>query len=355
MQTRESPVSIKGKRWKLALAAVGAIAALQLAASGLVRTRQAKAYLLAHLERTFGRHVEVREFTVSLLPSPQLDAQEISVSEDPAFGNEYFLRAERLSAGLRWLGLLRGRFEFGTVALTRPSLTLVRNEEGRWNLEQWLPPGKTSTGNSAGSQGSAPEAATNRLEKIDIEEGRVSFKLGEDKQAFAFVEVSGSVQQAAPGRWEMELEAEPWRSGIQLQSTGTIHVRGEVAGTSSRLQPAQLQIHWEDASLADMFRLVRGQDTGVRGTFAVDATAESGMKQPAAVPGGEWSFAMQVRAGQIHRWDLTERSDNPRLSFRLQGRWNPATGNVKADEMLVEAPKSNLRGTALLEQTEDVV
>jgi hypothetical protein len=348
MQTRESPVSMKGKRWKLALAAVGAIVALQLAASGLVRTPQARAYLLAHLERTFGRRVEVREFTVSLLPSPQLDAQEISVSEDPAFGNEYFLRAERLSAGLRWLGLLRGRFEFGTVSLTRPSLTLVRNGEGRWNLEQWLPPGRKPAGNTAGSQGSAPEAVTNRLEKIDIEEGRVSFKLGEDKKAFAFVEVSGSIQQAAPGRWELELEAEPWRSGVQLQSTGTIRVRGEVAGTSSRLQPAHLQIHWEDASLADMFRLVRGQDTGVRGTFAVDATAESGMKQPDALPGGEWSFVLQARAGQIHRWDLTERSDNPRLSFRLRGRWNPATGNVKADEMLVEAPKSNLRGTALL-------
>lgn len=104
-------MGIKGKRWKLALAVVGGIVILQLGASAAVHSRRAKAYLLAHLERTFGRHVEVREFTVSLFPSPQLDAAEISVSEDPAFGNEYFLRADRLSAGLRWFGLLRGRFE----------------------------------------------------------------------------------------------------------------------------------------------------------------------------------------------------------------------------------------------------
>ena len=339
-------MSRNGKRWKLALIIVGAIIALQLGASAIVRSERVKAYLLAHLQRTFGRRVEVREFTVSLLPSPQLDAQEISVSEDPAFGNEYFLRADHLSAGLRWFGLLRGRFEFGTVSLTRPSLTLVRNAEGRWNLEQWLPPGRPHAG-SAPAAGGSPEGPANRLEKIEIDEGRVSFKLGDDKQAFAFVEVSGTVQQAAPGRWQLRLEAEPWRSGVQLQSAGTIHVQGEVAGTSSRLQPARLEIHWDDASLADMFRLLRGQDTGIRGSFAVDATAESGVNPP-DLPGGQWSFALQARAGQIHRWDLTERNDNPRLSVRLKGRWNPGAGSVTADEMAVEAPKSNLRGTLLL-------
>lgn len=339
-------MSIRGKHWKPALIVIGAVIALQLGASAVVRSERVKNYLLAHLERTFGRRVEVREFTVSLLPSPELDAAEISVGENPAFGNEYFLRAEHLSAGLRWFGLLRGRFEFGAVSLTRPSLTLVRNEEGRWNLEQWLPPGRPGMA----TQGNAARAAevANHLEKIDIDEGRVSFKLDEDKQAFAFVEVSGTVRQAAPGRWELRLEAEPWRSGVQLQSPGTIHVQGEVAGTSARLQPARLQIRWDGASLADVFRLLRGQDTGLRGSFAVDATAESGMKQPVDAPSGQWSFAVQARAGQIHRWDLTERGDNPRVNLRLKGRWNPAAGSVTADEMAIEAPKSNLRGTLLL-------
>lgn len=340
-------MSIRGKHWKLALIVIGAIAAVQLAASAVVRSDRVKTYLLAHLERTFGRRVEAREFTVSLLPSPKLDAADISVSEDPAFGNEYFLRADHLSAGLRWFGLLRGRFEFGTVSLTRPSLTLVRNEEGRWNLEQWLPPGRSGAGSSGGSSPRAAEVA-NHLEKIDIDEGRVSFKLGDDKQAFAFVEVSGNVQQAAPGRWKLQLQAEPWRSGVQLQSAGTIHVQGEVAGTSSRLQPARLQIHWEGASLADVLRLLHGQDTGIRGSFALDAAAESGTPQNAALPAGQWSFAVQARAGQIHRWDLTERGDNPRVSLRLKGRWNPAAGSLTADEMSVEGPKSNLRGTILL-------
>ncbi|HUI73611.1 MAG TPA: AsmA family protein [Candidatus Acidoferrum sp.] len=339
----------RAKRWKAALILAGAVLALQLAASGLVRTRHVRGYLITQLERTFGRHVEVEEFTVSLLPSPQLDAGGITVSEDPAFGNEYFLRAEHLSAGLRWLGLLRGRFEFGTVSLSRPSLILARNEEGRWNLEGWLPPGRAISPSSPGV--AAPAAAaetTNRLEKIDIDDGRLDFKLGDVKQPFAFTGVSGSIEQMSPGRWELHLEAQPWRSGVQLQSTGTLRVQGEVAGTSARLQPASLRIHWGEVSLADLFRLLQGQDKGVRGLFALDAMAESGVMNDGTERTGEWSYSLQARATQIHRWDLTERPDNPRVNLDLKGMWDPARGSIRASELVLETPKSNLRGSASL-------
>src|SRR4029077_8938570 len=97
----------------------------------------------ARVERAFGVQFEVASFEVRILPSPQLNASKVTVGEDPAFGNEYFLRADSLSAGLRWMGLLRGHFEFGTISLTKPSLILVRDSEGRWNLERWLPAAKS--------------------------------------------------------------------------------------------------------------------------------------------------------------------------------------------------------------------
>ena len=106
-------------------------------------------YLVTQLERAFGRPVEVENFDVQILPSLRLDANNVTVGEDPGFGYEYFLRAERLSAGLRWMGFLRGHFEFGTMSLSKPSLILVRNAEGRWNLERWLPPAKTIPGSTA--------------------------------------------------------------------------------------------------------------------------------------------------------------------------------------------------------------
>ena len=337
------------KHWKWGVALVLFVFALQLGVNLVLRTHRVRAAMTARLERTFGRRVDVRTFSASLLPLPSLDAEGITVGEDPAFGNEYFLRADRLSARLRLLPLFLGRFEFGTLSLDRPSLILVKNSEGRWNLERWLPPSLPPVAGVPGKPHAtaSPDAATNRLAKIDVSDGRVNFKLGDDKKPFAFTSVTGSVEQTALGRWQINLEAQPWRSGVQLQTTGTIQVRGEVAGTSVRLRPARLQIRWTQASLADLVRLARGEDEGVRGLFDLDATAESGTKEnaPDARP-GEWTFSLNARAAEIHRWDLTQRSDNPKLALQSKGRWFPVDGSINLDEMIIAMPKSNLRGTA---------
>jgi uncharacterized protein involved in outer membrane biogenesis len=331
------------KWWKLALAIVCAVITLQVGVSLMAHTRRVHAYVVAHLERAFGRQVEVESFDAWILPSPRLDASGVSVGEDPSFGQEYFLRAEHLSAGLRWTGLLRGHFEFGTMSLSKPSLILVRNSEGRWNLERWLPPAKVNPVQNVRVYGPpSPVAPVNRLEKIEFDEGRINFKTGNDKLPFAFTNVSGSVEQISFGRWQLQLEAQPWRSGVSLQSAGTIRVFGDVAGTSARLQPAQITLRWSDASLADVFRLFRGQDYGVRGVFALDATAKSATA--IADASGDWTFSARGRIAQVHRWDLTERADNPRLNVNLKGRWNVGASSLAAEEIAVEGPRSNLRG-----------
>jgi uncharacterized protein involved in outer membrane biogenesis len=352
----------KRRKWlKVVIAALALFVVAQLAVGVLVRTRRGHAYLIAQLERAFGRQVEVSQFDARVLPSLRLDAIGLTVGEDPAFGNEYFLRAEKLSAGLRWTGLLRGHFEFGTLSLSRPSLILVHNSQGRWNLEDWLPPAKGGAAAATRIYGPpAAAGAANRLQRIEFDDGRVNFKTGQDKRPFAFIGVNGSVEQISAGRWQLQLEAQPWRSGVALQSAGTLHIRGDIAGTSARLQPAQIAVHWTQASLADLLRLFRGQDYGVRGSFALDAEAQSGV--PSSAPSdvarakaaatsssnespSDWTFDLQARVANIHRWDLTERADNPGLNLKLAGRGNIATRTLDATELLLASPASNLRGT----------
>ena len=65
--------------------------------------------LSAKLTATFGRPVEVARFKFTILGGPRLEADSVTVGEDPRFGDEYFLRADRLMASLRWAALLRGR------------------------------------------------------------------------------------------------------------------------------------------------------------------------------------------------------------------------------------------------------
>jgi hypothetical protein len=339
------------KWWRPAAFVVAIVIVSQVGVSLLVRTHRVHAYLVRHLERAFGRPVEVKHFGVLILPSPSLDAEQITVGEDPAFGNEYFLRAQNLSASLRWTGFLRGRFEFGTLSLNRPSLNLVRNGEGRWNLERWLPPAQIRVpGGLPAVYNVARVLSTpaNHLTRINIDDGRVNFKVTHEKLPFALTNVSGVVEQVTPGRWRLQFEAAPWRSGAALQTAGTVSVRGDVAGTSARLQPAEFRLHWSEGSLADLLRLFRGRDYGIRGEFALDATAKSGNGPvtSASSPYGDWSFEIRARATEIHRWDLTERSDNPRMNVNLDGLLNVATGKAIAHRIVVESAKSNLRGTA---------
>jgi hypothetical protein len=338
------------KWWRWALVLMALVAIAQVGVSLLARTDRVHRYLATHLERAFGRSVEVRHFTVLLLPSPVLDAEQITIGEDPSFGNEYFLRAERLTAGFRWSGLLTGHFEFGTLSLTRPSLILVRNDQGNWNLERWLPPAKTPAGDTSRIYGpQAPTTPSNHLQKIEIDDGRINFKLLDEKLPFAFLGVSGSIEQVSSGRWKLALEAEPWRSGVTLQSAGTLVARGDVAGTSARLQPAEVHVHWDKVSLADLFRLLRGQDYGLRGVFTLDGTAKSGNSDDAiASPTqpGDWSFAVHARASQIHRWDLNERPDNPGANLNLEGRWNTVARSANVEKLAIETTRSNLRGSA---------
>ena len=351
---------MKRKRWlrRAGVAALALVAGYFVSGAAL-RTGRVKGALTARFERAFGRPVEVSRFTLRLLPGPRLEAKGVTVGEDPAFGYEYFLRAERVTAGLRWSGLLRGRVEFGTFSFTRPSLNLVRDSAGRWNLDRWLPPARP--GDAAGAAplvGPAQlPAPPIRLDLVEFDDGRINFKREEEKLPFAFTAVTGRVEQIAPGRWTLRIEAQPWRSGTLLQAAGKLVVRGDLAGTSARLQPAEIRVHWGEVSLADLLRLARGQDYGLRGGVTVDAVARSGgfpagtgagAAGVASTVAGEWGFRIEARARRIHRWDLTERRDNPAANVLLDGSWNPAANEVRVARLAVEGPHSNVRGEAVL-------
>ncbi len=307
-------------------------------------------YLNARLEAAFGRPVRVGEFSFSLLDGLRLEADSITVAEDPRFGYEYFLRAERLTAGLRWSALARGRFEFGTLSFTRPSLNLVRTADGHWNLESWLPPPPAEIP----ATGVAGVSAPARLYRIKVDTGRINFKLGSDKHPFALIEVTGDVEQETAGRWRIDLKARPMRAAVALPEAGTLRVRGRIAGTSARLQPAELALTWQDASLADALRLARGQDYGARGRLDVELTVRSAPpgansatpttppKLPITTVGPRWAFTATARLRDAHRWDLPQRPGDPALNLRAEAEWFPDAARIELSRCVLEAPRSSV-------------
>lgn len=300
----------------------------------LLRSGWLHAPLRQRLAAAFGRPVEVQDFAVSLLGGPRLEANNVTVAEDPAFGNEYFLRTQQLTAGIRWTALFAGRLEFDTLSLKRPSLNVVRNPDGRWNLESWLPPAAEASGASK----TAP-----RFSKLAIEEGRINFKRGIEKLPFAFKNVSGSVTEEGSGRWRLDLEAELFRAAVVLQQPGVLRLRGVISGISARLQPAQLSLQWREASLADALRFAAGHDFGVRGGMEADLRAET------AGSGSGWELSARARILSVHRWDLPPRPSDPSLHFSAQAHWLPAASRVEFSSVRFDALQSNLFGSGWLQ------
>jgi hypothetical protein len=301
--------------------------------SVMIRYTGLQKRLTAHLAAAFGRPVEVGRYNFSLWTGPVLEAQSVTVGEDSRFGSEYFVRADSLRVRLRWLSLLRGHLALGTLSLSQPSLNVVRNSSGDWNLGEWLPHsssrGNGSNATTKGNSGALP------FERIEFDGGRVNFKRGNEKLPFAFINVNGSVTAESGGRWRMDLQATPWRVSTLIQKAGEVHVSGRLGGTSSRLLPAVLDATWTGTSISDALRLARGDDFGIRGNLAVTLSART--------TNGEWNVQTRAEMRQVHRWNLPLRPDNPDLNFLGDIRVNPETSNLQLISGTLEAPHSNAR------------
>jgi uncharacterized protein involved in outer membrane biogenesis len=315
---------------KWAAAIIVAVLLVDLVASQLVRPRHVKDRLNARLEAAFGRPVDVDNYSFTLWGGPTLVAEGVRVGENPRFGHEYFLRADSLAMRLRWLSLLRGRFELESLALTGPTLNVVSDSSGDWNLDEWLghPPAP-----AANMVGPVRIPFVPRFRQIDVEDGRVNFKHGDDKLPFAFIGVSGTIGADGAERWRLDLNAAPWRAAELLQQAGTIHLAGSVGGTSSALRPASLQISWSDAAIPDFLRLLTGDDSGVRGTL--------GFAFNARTSGNGWAIEGHAQLTGMHRWDFTERTDAPSLAIGAHMTLNVPTSTLEVTDVTVEGPHSN--------------
>jgi hypothetical protein len=324
--------------------------ALFLVACGAVFSRwvasnSAKRYLTARLEQAFGRPVEVSSFGVRWFPTPGIVAERVTISEDARFGHEYFLRAEGIVASPRWRSLPLAKLELGTLELSQPSLNLVRNDDGRWNVESWLP-SPSSLKSASNFSGPRPTRSAVQLSRIEIDGGRINFSSGIDRRPFALKDLTGSMEQESAGRWRIALAAHPSRATVHLQNSGTLSVAGIIAGTSGRLHPADLSLTWSGVSLADALRLAMGNDPGIRGEFAVQVMAHT---EPESTPQNtnstptRWNISAIAQLSGLHRWDMAARPDNPAANLTAEAEWDADSPQISLRNVSLEAPHSKIQ------------
>ncbi len=229
-----------------------------------------RARIVNSISLALGRQVDVAAVNLRLLPRPGFELENFVIHDDPAFSAEPMLRAQEVTASLRIISLLRGRLEISRLNLTEPSLNLVRNNEGHWNLENLIertakivvaPTSKAKTERRPG------------FPYIEADRGRINFKFGAEKKPYALTEADFALWQDSENAWGMRLKAQPVRTDFNLSDTGTVSVSGSWQRAASlRDTPLQFSLHWDRAQLGQVTKLTYGNDKGWRGGLEVSAT-----------------------------------------------------------------------------------
>jgi AsmA protein len=235
--------------------------------------------IVASMSQSLGRPVHLDRVTLHLLPMPGFTLENLVVSEDPAFGDEPIIRANTVEATLRVSSLWRRRVEFSTVTFDEPSVNLVRNAQGRWNLEGVLVHASHIDSAPTAQQEAGP---TPRFPYIEATGGRINIKEGEEKMPFSLVDANFALWLPSPQMWRVRLVGKPERTDENIGDPGTVRLEGSLQRADHMDEvPVDLQASWHDAPLGNASRLLSGDDRDWRGTLHADATLQGklGMAQ----------------------------------------------------------------------------
>ncbi len=92
-----------------------------------------KATYLPLIEDLLGRRVDVGEVHLRLVPTPSIQISKLRVADSQSFAGNTFFAAEQLQLQLKFLPLVRGRFEITELVLDKPVINLLKQADGSFN------------------------------------------------------------------------------------------------------------------------------------------------------------------------------------------------------------------------------
>ncbi len=227
-------------------------------------------YVANSLGQSLGRNVTISSVELKTFPVPGLLMHGVEIADDPSISAEPMLRDDSedgVLATLRISSLWRGRLEIATLKLNYPSVNLVRSADGRWNIESILERVRQTP--AAPTVNKRPESRP-RFPYIEVNNGRINLKIGQEKKVFALGEADLALWSPAENEWRMRLEAKPIRTDANLSDTGTIKLEGSWKRAAQlRETPVNFKFWWDDGQLGQLTRLVYGSDRGWRGGVRV--------------------------------------------------------------------------------------
>lgn len=287
-----------------------------------------------------GRRVSIDNVHFHLLPRPGFALEGLVVYDDPEFSAEPVIRAQEVSAAIRFRSLLRGRLEMATLSATEPSINLVRNNEGRWNLASLVERNAQIPAAPTGKPASERRPAFPYLEATGA---RINFKLGQTKKSYALMDADVALWQDSENSWAARIKAEPVRTDFNLTDTGLVQINATWQRASSlQSTPVQIAAQWKNGQLGQITTLLSGKDRGWRGGVTFTANLSG---TPEAL-----RIQSQTVIDGFRRYDIAS-NENVRLATVCSGEYNTVTSTLA--DLRCESPVSG--GTVRLSGNLNVV
>ena len=303
---------------------------------------QLRSRIAGSIGRALDRRVTLDNVRLHFLPRPSFDLEGLVIYDDPAFSAEPMIRAQEVSAAIRFRSLLRGRLEIATLSATEPSINLVRNDEGRWNLAILLE--RNAQIPAAPTEKPASERRP-AFPYLEASSARINFKLGQTKKSYALMDADVALWQDSDNSWGARIKAAPVRTDFNLTDTGLLQINATwQRAPSLRSTPMQLAVQWQKGQLGQITKLLTGKDRGWRGGVSFAANLSGTLKA--------LQIESQTAIEGFHRYDIVG-SENVRLATICSGQYNAIT--ITLADLLCESPISGgtfrLRGTfAMVEE-----
>jgi AsmA protein len=156
---------MKTKLMYIAGGLAGVMVILAITAYLLIDANSFRPTIEAQLSNSLNRKVQVGDLSLSLF-SGGISARDISIADDPAFGQAPFLSAKSVDVSVELMPLLLSRsVHLTALTLKEPELVLLRSSSGKWNFSSLGGGPKTATTSAR------PELA---IKKLQIVNGRVT-------------------------------------------------------------------------------------------------------------------------------------------------------------------------------------
>ena len=323
------------KLLKIIVAVFGFVVILMVAAAIMipmfVNPNDFKGEIIGQVEKTTGRKLELAgDIGLTVFPWLGLELGATTLGNAPGFGEQPFLRSERVQVRVKLLPLLQKQVEMDTVALEGLELNLARDKSGKSNWDDLLQKGAQATPPAdapAGKPDAAAEAAPQpfaalALGGVDLKGGRITWDDRQQGERYTIEDLNLETGAIAPGEpvpldLSLAFDAPPQGLTGNLALEGTVDY--DLEGQRYGVKPLDFTAKLKGKSVPGGALDLKLTADNVNADLKQNAATVSGL----ALDAGGASLS-----GDIQVQNLT--SDKPAVTYTLRAKGQELSGLIKA-------------------------